>query len=65
MLNRFIENQVIFLFNDYFLMKNCPCDFDVISFYVKLIGNYHLHHPKVITEELIKQFIERIFYLIL
>ena len=54
MIKRFIDNKVIFLINDYFLMQNYPCDYDVVSFYVKLIGNYHLHYPKVIVEDDIK-----------
>lgn len=45
-------------------MKNIPCDFDVISFYLKLISNFHLHYPEDITEQNIKDIIERVFDLI-
>lgn len=63
-MRKFIDNKVIFLINEYFLMKNFPCDFDVISFYIKTLGNFHLHFPNVIIEEDITKFIERIFELI-
>lgn len=61
-LKRFIDIKVLDLFNEYFLMKNIPFDFDVISFYLKLTLNLHFYFLNIVTEENIETYTYRILF---
>lgn len=61
-LKRFIDIKVLVLFNEYFLMKNIPFDFDVISFYLKLTLNLHFYFLNIVTEENIETYTYRILF---
>ena len=38
-----IDNGLIELIDRKFLYENIPCDFDVLSFYVKFMSQIHLY----------------------
>lgn len=62
---RFLNSGFVDLIDNALLFHNIPCDFDVLSFYVKFSSLIHLHAKELYTRERLEKNFARIFELLL
>lgn len=65
LLKKFLDSGFIKLIDEKFLHDNIPCDFDVLSFYIKFCSLIHLHHKNTYTQDIYFKNIDRVFEIIL